>query len=381
MSENVSISILDDIEDITVGINNMQIDVDNDWDMFNNDMENIIDSIHEEKDENKLEIDKCSELYISTRTVIAYIKTEGLINLQELFWKLPVINYNCHEIGIIKKQIKITSSTEEEVKDIDEKLSKEKICSSQIMSNVKSDTKRKNLKHVQKINIGICRKDIVSRRMKKKGAFYNCFVIILRIFEDDIFKEINVKVFNTGKLEIPGIQKDSTLFITLDEVIKLIQPYFNYKLSWSNEHIENVLINSNFNCGYCINREKLYYILRHKYDLVSVYDPCSYPGIQCKFYYNPNKSIQNGRCDCEMKCGKKKTNKNKNICIECSFMIFRTGSVLIVGHCGEEILKIIYEFLKNIFNQHVLEIYHGKREKKKVSSKQKKIKKTIICYT
>ena len=30
-------------------------------------------------------------------------------------------------------------------------------------------------------------------------------------------------------------------------------------------------------------------------------------------------------------------------------MIFRTGSVLIVGHCDESILHKVYEFLKNIF--------------------------------
>ena len=30
-------------------------------------------------------------------------------------------------------------------------------------------------------------------------------------------------------------------------------------------------------------------------------------------------------------------------------MIFRTGSVLIVGHCNEEVLYSVYEFLKKIF--------------------------------
>ena len=27
-------------------------------------------------------------------------------------------------------------------------------------------------------------------------------------------------------------------------------------------------------------------ILRQKYKIQAIYDPCSYPGIQCKFYYN-----------------------------------------------------------------------------------------------
>jgi len=33
-----------------------------------------------------------------------------------------------------------------------------------------------------------------------------------------------------------------------------------------------------------------------------------------------------------------------------SFMIFRTGSVLIVGRCDESVLMSIYEFLKIILN-------------------------------
>ena len=47
-------------------------------------------------------------------------------------------------------------------------------------------------------------KDILSYRGKKRGAFYNCFVIILRIKIDNAFQEIHVKIFNTGKMEIPG---------------------------------------------------------------------------------------------------------------------------------------------------------------------------------
>jgi hypothetical protein len=43
--------------------------------------------------------------------------------------------------------------------------------------------------------------------------------------------------------------------------------------------------------------------------------------------------------------------KNKNEdekTVEVSFMIFRTGSILIVGRCNEDVLYIIYEFLKKI---------------------------------
>ena len=59
---------------------------------------------------------------------------------------------------------------------------------------VNADGKVK-FKDIRKISIGTCKKDILSYRSKKKSAFYNCFVLILRVKEDDIFKEIHVKVF------------------------------------------------------------------------------------------------------------------------------------------------------------------------------------------
>jgi hypothetical protein len=41
---------------------------------------------------------------------------------------------------------------------------------------------------------------------------------------------------------------------------------------------------------------------------------------------------------------------------EISFMIFRTGSVLIVGRCGENVLFCIYNFLKKLLETEYPEI-------------------------
>ena len=35
---------------------------------------------------------------------------------------------------------------------------------------------------------------------KQKGAFYNCFVMILRIKINELFKEFHIKVFNTAQI-------------------------------------------------------------------------------------------------------------------------------------------------------------------------------------
>jgi TATA-box binding protein (TBP) (component of TFIID and TFIIIB) len=160
----------------------------------------------------------------------------------------------------------------------------------------------------------------------------------------DSFKEFHVKVFNTGKLEIPGVQSETAFEMILNQVIQTLQPYLEEPLGYKDNSTETVLINSNFNCGFFINREVLYEILKFKYNIQSIYDPCSYPGIQCKFYHNPDVDLQNG---CQISEENKHLYKDVR---EVSFMIFRTGSVLIVGRCDENVLLIIYEFLKIILN-------------------------------
>ena len=71
--------------------------------------------------------------------------------------------------------------------------------------------RRIKFKDERKITVGISKKDIMNCRGKVKNAFYNCFAIILRMRYEKIFKEIHVKVFNTGKLEIPGVLNDELL--------------------------------------------------------------------------------------------------------------------------------------------------------------------------
>ncbi len=336
------------------------LNIDEEWENFistpnydddDDDTDQIQDVLKQEADEylsanliNDIttEAPKASNIYISTKTKIAYLNAP--ISLTKIFWEVPVINYYSPVNGVIKKQIKFNSSTQEEVDFIQEKLKSEQYFEENIITHIDNPSGRIKFKDIRKVSIGISKKDIMSYRCKKTSAFYNCFVIILRMKVDEIFKEFHVKVFNTGKLEIPGIKNDNTFQLILTEVIKTLQPHIEMKLSYKPESEMTVLINSNFNCGFFINREALYDILKFKYNIQAIYDPCSYPGIQCKFYYNPDVGIQNG---CQISEENKHLYKNVK---QVSFMIFRTGSVLIVGKCDENVLMVVYDFLKIILN-------------------------------
>jgi hypothetical protein len=274
---------------------------------------------------------KSTDLYISTKTVITYLSHP--IDLKEIFPKLHIINYNDQTEGIIKKTMKYNFYSEKEKETTIALLKQEPCYSEQILKRLSVNP----YKDVRKISIGLRNKDVIANRPKKSGAFYNCFVLIIRLLFNGQFKECHTKVFNTGKIEIPGIKHEYLYTKVLDKLIGYLKKYANLTLTWSRGNMETVLINSNFNCGFNIKREVLVHLLKVKYNLSTSFDPCSYPGILCKFYYDPTKTEQDG---IEPKI-------KDNIYIV-SFMIFRTGSVLIVGKCTEEILHYIYTFIKII---------------------------------
>ena len=317
----------------------------------------------------KKEMPKCSDIYISTQTKIAYLNQP--IKLNTVFWKLKVMEYHLPQNGVIKKSIKINCHTPEEVLELEKNIEKEQFINVTILSQVDNPNARKNkFKDIRKIDIGINKKDLTSYRKKKKGAFYNCFAIIMRILFQGEYKEVHVKIFNTGKLEIPGIQYDELLTVTLENLVEILKPLTNKKIDYDKEDIQTVLINSNFSCRFYIDRFKLYQILKYKYNLHASYDPCSYPGIQCKFSYNEKSKIHDGIM--------KNENDYDSKWIKISFMIFRTGSVLIVGNGNKYILTIIYKFLKNVLQAEYKNICIENNEQKKVKAKKKVRKRTVL---
>jgi hypothetical protein len=271
--------------------------------------ENINFTISDRIDSNSEEIPKATEIYISTKSKIAYLNRE--IDLKEIFWNIPIVPYAMPKNGVIKKQIKFNSTTQEEVDIIQENLKNELYFEEQVLTSINNPNGRIKFKDIRKISVGISKKDIMSYRSKKKSAFYNCFVMILRIKINDIFKEFHIKVFNTGKMEIPGIQNHTIYDSVLSTILTTLQPHIKEPLNYLQKS-DTVLINSNFNCGYYISREVLFDILKQKYNIQCIYDPCSYPGIQCKFYYNPNVEVQNTTTTNTINNTMTNTNSNKN---------------------------------------------------------------------
>jgi TATA-box binding protein (TBP) (component of TFIID and TFIIIB) len=299
----------------------------------------------------QMDVPVCDPISISTKTKIIYFNVG--IDLFLRFWDFPMIQYDDHAEGIIKKQIKLNFVSKEEVERFNEYVAKDpyiKMGDINTLNKIDNPNGRIKFKDIKKIDIGFCKNDLVKQKKKTKSAFYNCFVLIYRVLIQNKFKEIHIKMFNTGKIEIPGIQNEEMVDIAIDKIKHLLQPHYDFEVKELIEKRENILINSNFSCNYYINREELFKILKTKYHVKCSYDPCSYPGIQCK-YRLPHGDI--------------------------SYMIFRTGSVLIVGKCdSDDELYMIYDFIKAIFQEEFMNIYEENSEVKQIKNK-KKIKKIL----
>ena len=311
---------------------------------------------------------KCTPIYVSTKTKISYLTRP--IDIHAVFWDIPVLKYATPKEGTIKKQMKFSTIDPDELAAIRSRLTHEVACVNEfVIEHIENPEGRIKFKDQRKISIGLCKKDIVSYRIKQKRAFFNCFVVILRIIDEDDeqrnFKEMHVKVFNTGKLEIPGVKTDAMLHKVQTLLVHILKPIVGDDLDYQRDQCETVLINSNFKCGYYINRDALYKLLKYKYRINCNYDACSYPGIQCKFFYVQGMHLgeQTGQQpmhsadDAATMTNKhKKARNDTKAHYEISFMIFRTGSVLIVGKCNEDVLHEIYEFIRTMLETEYMTI-------------------------
>ena len=307
--------------------------------------------------EDDVPVPECGKLNISTKTKIIYLNSK--FDLNELFWKMKTVHYDSEEEGIIKKQIKFNFTNQTEVDYFESMIKNEPQAKVKILNQINNPSGRITFKDVRKVDVGYCKNDVLNPKKESKSAFYNCFVIIFRKNIDGKFFEYHVKLFNSGKVEIPGIQSEAMLENVVDILLEYINKHTDQPVSEERSKRQLILVNSNFNCNYYLNRETLVHILKKKYKIKCGMDSCSYPGIQCKYQLRDNSQI--------------------------SFMIFRTGSVLIVGKCEDDELNEIYEFLKDMFKNEYKNIVEQeseleKEEKKKTSRRKTKNKKSISIY-
>lgn len=346
----------------------------------------------------------CDDLYISTKTKLLYLNKTN-IDVSNIFWNAPIVEYWKPLEGIVKKQMKVAANSKEEAEENTRKLKQTYYYTERIIKQIDNPLAKTNkFKDERKVTIGMSSKNVLNYKGKDKGgAMFNCIALTFRFINNlQKYHEIHVKIFNTGKLEIPGVL-NAWLFDKIKHLILTsLAPFFQENpqvpeqqgnqqiaeepLAFKDVPSENVLINSNFECHYSVDRDALHSILKSdKYKIDTVYDSCSYPGVKCKYYFNNHNgfdvSKQTGTIlqeDCHLTMEELIVSKKYT---KVSFMIFRTGGCLIVGNCSEEILTFVYQFVKKLLTEEYKNICMGKEPTHDAEPKKAKLRKRKIVVS
>ena len=206
------------------------------------------------------------------------------------------------------------------------------------------------IEHGSEITKGYNPKNKPKKKLKKsKKFFYNQVTIHI-----NCDKTINMKIFNNGRVQMTGINNDKqgleSINILLNEIHKLSEgsklSIFDSETIIKEGDIETVLINSDFDIYHEVDRENLHRLIVER-GYYSSYEPCTYPGVNIKYYHNP---IHNnfGICDCEKPCnGKGKDNTCKKITIA----VFKSGKIIITGGRSKENIQTAYKFITEFINE------------------------------
>ena len=207
------------------------------------------------------------------------------------------------------------------------------------------------IEYGSEINKGFNDKKLSKKKLESKKYFYNQLTLhIHNSLKKN--KRVNVKIFNNGRIQMTGINSDLVGSTTMEIVLKEFNKLSNKSDIFSDINIlkigdlETVLINSDFDIHHEVDRDNLHRaIVDNGY--LSSYEPCNYPGVNIKYYYNPLKR-NFGICDCEKHCNGKGLN---DTCKKITIAVFKSGKIIITGGRSKYHIQIAYEFITEFIQE------------------------------
>jgi TATA-box binding protein (TBP) (component of TFIID and TFIIIB) len=207
--------------------------------------------------------------------------------------------------------------------------------------------------------IGHACRDVFSKRSVSSKTFFNQSTIVLRKAmnkEHTEFKEVNVKLFGNGGIQMTGIPAEEfareTLQWLLDQLKCINEPIFVTPPELTKFKVQ--LINSDYQVAHAINRTALHTILSYTYGLFSTFESTIYQGVNTKYYYNdkhPDPS-RPGICLCSKRCRGQGTGSGPGECKRITMSVFQTGKIIITGGRYLFQLEEAYNFLNAVLQRH-----------------------------
>jgi TATA-box binding protein (TBP) (component of TFIID and TFIIIB) len=219
----------------------------------------------------------------------------------------------------------------------------------------------------EKATIGLGLKDSFSKRRVSDKIFLNQSTLVVRkrigvdrskhtSYSDDsmIFKEVNVKLFANGGIQMTGIASstfaENTLSWFIEECKKLPTTPFQSPPSIAKFAIQ--LVNSDFSVGAPLWRERIHNIFIKDYKLYSLFESTIYQGVNTKYYYNKQGDTSKpGQCCCKKSCRGQGTGDGDGECKRITLAIFQTGNIIITGARDMDQINEAHKFLISVLEK------------------------------
>lgn len=259
-----------------------------------------------------------SPIRISTMVTTCHVGT--IINLDRLFEEIPILDYWDLTDGVLK------------------------------------------MEYQRKVK-GTAWKDILQKPdAKEKTFFFNQATLVIRQETAPLhWKEINVKLFRNGGVQMTGVRSESMCQNAIDWLVSYIKAHCPSKVFEDETRIHKMqiqLVNTDFSIGARIKRDALYKILSEKFHLTVSYEPSIYQGVKTKYFYNAQKpaSCPPGLCPCEKLCKGAADGDRLGHCKKITISPFQTGQIIITGARTMDQIQEAYDFMIRLFETYADEV-------------------------
>lgn len=211
--------------------------------------------------------------------------------------------------------------------------------------------------------VGASQRDLLTKKKAAKKAFFNQSTLVVRkrrLEDASQFKEVNIKLFANGGIQMTGITGLEFARITLEWLLPLLRA-LPTPISKEPVYIKTLkiqLINSDYHVNGTIHRDNLHQIVSGSpYNLFSSLEKLIHQGVNIKYYYNTSRTVgRPGICTCEKPCQGQGEGDAPGQCKKITILAFQTGDIIVTGARKYEQLQEAYEFMNQILKRHSREI-------------------------
>ena len=209
--------------------------------------------------------------------------------------------------------------------------------------------------------VGSSTRDVLTKRKITDKTFFNQATLVIRKKYKAGWKEVNVKLFANGGVQMTGVptsefSQDSINYV-IDQIKKHDDEVFVVKGEASMTKFRVQLINSDYSINRHIQQEKLHKVLSNVYNLFSSHESTIYQGVNTKYYYNKKGNpLRPGICECKLACTGQGLGDGDGQCKRITISPFSSGKIIITGAREMDQINEAYEFFNEILKTHQKDI-------------------------